>query len=67
MLGLHPQINRLLLIGILSISIYGFWMAKNMVGVVGLVGGAIGCGPEAYSSILTVMPVGFKGFIMSLF
>ena len=66
MLGLHPQINRLLLIGNLSISIYGFWMAK-IVDVVGLVGGAIGCGPEACSSNLTVMPVGFKGFTKSLF
>lgn len=66
MLGLHPQINRLLLIGNLSISIYGFWMAK-IVGVVGLVGGAIGCEPKACSSNLTFMPVSFKGFTKSLF
>ena len=67
MLGLHPQINRLLLIGNLSISIYGFWMAKIVVGIVGLVGGAIGCGLKACSSNLTVMPVSFKGFTKSLF
>lgn len=41
-------------------------MAK-IVGVVGLVGGVIGCGPKACSSNLTVMPVSFKGFTKSLF